>query len=116
MEAPATAIIAGARDGSGKPFIALDIRYIAKSGTLYVFVMGWPDRYGVIEPLASPGKIGIMVRLESEEKQQWSQDSSGLKVTMPAEKPATRLWWSVEATHNGRMRAEFRQRRSLKGS
>ena len=95
MEAPATAIIAGARDGSGKPFIALDIRYIAKSGTLYVFVMGWP---------------------ESEEKQQWSQDSSGLKVTMPAEKPATRLWWSVEATHNGRMRAEFRQRRSLKGS
>ena len=78
---------AGARDSGGKPFTALDVRFTAKGSTLYAFVMGWPDRETVIKSLASAGKIANVELLGFKGKLQWSQDESGLKVAMPAEKP-----------------------------
>jgi alpha-L-fucosidase len=77
---------AGARD-SGKPFTALDIRFTASGNTLYAFVMGWPDQQAVIKSLASSGKVANVELLGFKGKLQWSQDESGLKVAMPAEKP-----------------------------
>jgi alpha-L-fucosidase len=77
---------AGGRD-SGKPFTAQDVRFTAKGSTLYAFVMGWPEREIVIKSLASAGKIGNVELLGFKGKLQWSQDESGLKVAMPAEKP-----------------------------
>jgi alpha-L-fucosidase len=77
---------AGARD-SGRPFTALDVRFTARGGTLYAFVMGWPEREVVIKSLASPGKVANVELLGFKGKLQWSQDESGLKVAMPAEKP-----------------------------
>jgi alpha-L-fucosidase len=78
---------AGARDSSSKPFTALDVRFTAKGGTLYAFLMGWPDREAVIKSLASAGKIGNVELLGFKGKLQWSRDESGLNVAMPAEKP-----------------------------
>jgi alpha-L-fucosidase len=77
---------AGGRD-SGKPFTAQDVRFTAKGNTLYAFVMGWPQREAVIKSLASAGKIANVELLGFMGKLQWSQDESGLKVAMPAEKP-----------------------------
>jgi len=77
---------AGARD-SGKPFTALDVRFTAKGATLYAFVMGWPDRETVIKSLASPAKIANVELLGFKGTLQWSQNESGLRVPMPAEKP-----------------------------
>jgi alpha-L-fucosidase len=77
---------AGGRD-SGKPFTAQDVRFTAKGNTLYAFMMGWPDREAVIKSLASAGKIANVELLGFKGKLQWSQDETGLKVAMPAEKP-----------------------------
>jgi len=49
-------------------------------------MMGWPDREAVIKSLASAGKIANVELLGFKGKLQWSQDETGLKVAMPAEK------------------------------
>jgi alpha-L-fucosidase len=77
---------AGGRD-SGKPFTAQDVRFTAKGGTVYAFVMGWPEREVVIKSLAPAGKVANVELLGFKGKLQWSQDEAGLKVAMPAEKP-----------------------------
>jgi len=77
---------AGGRD-SGKPFTAQDVRFTAKGATLYAFIMGWPEREAVIKSLASSAKVANVELLGFKGKLQWSQNETGLTVTMPAEKP-----------------------------
>ena len=75
-----------------KDLTASDVRFTTKGATLYAFVMGWPDYQAVVRPLATNtalrvGKIENVELLGFDGKLDWSQDSSGLKVVMPAQKP-----------------------------
>lgn len=69
-----------------------EVRFTAKGNTLYAFVMGWPDRFALIKPLAtvskfSPPKIQNVELLGYKDKLQWAQDEQGLTVIMPKEAP-----------------------------
>jgi alpha-L-fucosidase len=75
-----------------KDLTAADVRFTTKGDTLYAFVMGWPDYQTVIRPLATNtalrvGKIQNVELLGFDGKLDWSQDNSGLKIMMPAQKP-----------------------------
>ena len=75
-----------------KDLTAADVRFTTNGDTLYAFVMGWPDYQAVIRPLATNtglrvGKIQNVELLGFDGKLDWTQDSSGLKVMMPAQKP-----------------------------
>ena len=75
-----------------KDLSAADVRFTTKGDTLYAFVMGWPEFQTVIRPLATGtalrvGKIQNVELLGYDGKLDWSQDGSGLKVMMPAQKP-----------------------------
>ena len=69
-----------------------DVRFTTKDGTLYAFVMGWPEGDAVIRPLAtnssvSVGRIQNVQLLGFKGKLRWTQDDAGLKVRLPPEKP-----------------------------
>jgi alpha-L-fucosidase len=75
-----------------KEMTASDVRFTTKGGTLYAFVMGWPEFQTVIKPLATHtalrvGKIQNVELLGFDGKLDWSQDDSGLKIMAPAKKP-----------------------------
>ncbi len=75
-----------------KDLTAEEVRFTTKGGTLYAFVMGWPEQEAVIKPLATngpqnAGKIGNVQLLGFKGKLKFTQDAAGLKVQMPARKP-----------------------------
>jgi len=94
-EGPATETVsesAAFNEKNRKDLTAADVRFTTKSDTLYAFVMGWPEFRTIIRPLATDtalrvGKIQNVELLGYDGKLDWSQDSSGLKVMMPAQKP-----------------------------
>jgi len=94
-EGPAVDAVAKAvafNENKRKDLTAADVRFTTKGDTLYAFVMGWPEFQTVIRPLATNtalrvGKIQNVELLGFDGKLDWSQDGSGLKVTMPAQKP-----------------------------
>jgi alpha-L-fucosidase len=74
-----------------KDLTAEDIRFTTKNSTLYVFVMGWPDKAAVVNALGlassqSPGKVRNVELLGYKGDLKWQQDESSLRVEMPAEK------------------------------
>lgn len=78
---------AGRRD-----FTAEEIRFTSKGGTLYAFVMGWPEKQAVIKPLATtsqlaPPKVRNVELLGFKGRVKWVQDENGLTVQMPEQKP-----------------------------
>lgn len=86
---PATQIAASDpkfNESKRKELTAEDIRFTTRGERLYVFLMGWPQKQAVIAPLAT-GKIENVEMLGHKGKLQWTQDETGLKVQMPAEKP-----------------------------
>jgi len=79
-------------ENSRKALTAADVRFTTKGPTLYAFVMGLPETEAVIVPLASnsqyaTGKINHVRLLGFNDKVQWEQDETGLKIQLPAEKP-----------------------------
>ena len=65
-----------------KDLTAADVRFTTNDGTLYAFVMGWPDYQAVITPLAMNtefrvGKIQNVELLGFGGPLRWSQDYSG---------------------------------------
>jgi len=81
---------AGARD-TGKPFTAQDVRFTSKGKMLYAFVMGWPEKEVIIGSLGTgskpeAGKVQNVELLGFKGKVEWSQEATGLRVQMPAEK------------------------------
>ena len=75
-----------------KDLSAADVRFTTNGNTLYAFAMGWPDYQSVIRPLATNtalrvGKIQNVELLGFDGKLDWSQDNTGLRVMMPAQKP-----------------------------
>jgi alpha-L-fucosidase len=78
---------------SRKPLGPEDVRYTTKSGALYAFMMGWPQREATIRGLAPGGahrvgKIQNVELLGFTGKLQWRQDDNGLSVQMPPVRPA----------------------------
>jgi alpha-L-fucosidase len=66
---------------------ATDVRFTTKGRNLYAFVMGWPEKQAVVNSLGlgSAEKIGKVELLGRGEKLQFTQDASGLAVSLPAE-------------------------------
>jgi alpha-L-fucosidase len=76
-----------------KALTAEDIRFTTRGQTLFAFIMGWPEKRAIIAPLATNGKhvkgrIGDVELLGFAGKIKWTQDSEGLKVELPPEKPS----------------------------
>jgi alpha-L-fucosidase len=79
----------GARDV--RPYTAQDIRFTTKKDALYAFMMDWPGEQATIASLASgksPGAVQRVELLGHRGELQFTQDGDGLKVRLPAEKPA----------------------------
>jgi alpha-L-fucosidase len=67
-----------------KDLTADEIRFTQKGGHVYAFVMGWPAGEVTIK---SVDKVHGVELLGHRGKLKYTQDASGLKVTMPPEKP-----------------------------
>lgn len=90
-EKPEAGHFGGARDVRSKPYTAADLRFTTKGGALYAIVMELPaaGQPVVVKSLAtnSPhakGKVTAVTLLGHTGPLQWSQDETGLKVTLPA--------------------------------
>jgi alpha-L-fucosidase len=94
-DGPGTAASAtGARfnEQSRKALTAEDVRFTTKGKTLYALLMGWPEKEGVVRPLATTSKLGVgrirsVQLLGFKGKLKWTQDEAGLKVQMPPARP-----------------------------
>ncbi len=75
-------------------FTAEDVRFTAKKGELFAFVMGVPEREAVIAPLAPSrghlkGKIERVTLVGHDTPLKWTlDDTAGLKIELPEAKPA----------------------------
>jgi alpha-L-fucosidase len=79
-------------EGKKPDLSALDIRFTTKGKTLYALVQGWPAGELVIQSLASespqqPGKALDVRLLGRDEALKFTQDTTGLRVTLPSAKP-----------------------------
>jgi len=71
---------------------AQDFRFTTKKGALYALVMGWPEPSAAREMLLQPlgtaaGQVQNVELLGHAGRIKWSQDASGLRIALPAEKP-----------------------------
>ncbi len=80
----------GARDVRSKPYTAADLRFTTNAGTLYAFVLAWPeDRSVLVKSLATGAstaggrKATDVTLLGYDGKIAWSQDAAGLHVRLP---------------------------------
>jgi alpha-L-fucosidase len=74
-----------------KDLTAEDVRFTAKGGSVYAFVMGWPEKEAVVNALGltspqAPGRILNVELLGYKGKLNWKQEEAALKVEMPREK------------------------------
>jgi len=77
---------------SRRAFDANDVRFTTKGDVLYAFVMGQPKFRSVIRSLALDtalrvGRITSVELVGSEAKIAWTQDQSGLLISVPEELP-----------------------------
>jgi alpha-L-fucosidase len=87
-EGPGTQVKAQAafNEGGRKDLTAEDIRYTAKGGKLYAFVMGWPEREAVLKSVTQP--VEQVELLGYQGKMRWMQNETGLRVPMPPVQPS----------------------------
>ena len=83
----------GFNERNRKDLTAADVRFTTKGGTLYAFVMGWPEREAEIATLALGGKTGVgkirsVELLGHKGKLKYTQDERSLRITLPPEKPS----------------------------
>ncbi len=80
-------------EGKKPDLTAADIRFTTKGKSLYAFVQGWPARPELIlQSLATnspqqPGKAVDIHLLGRDESLKFTQDTTGLRVILPANKP-----------------------------
>jgi len=90
--APAeTAANEGFNERNRKDLTANDVRFTAKNGALYAFVMGTPEGEVVVPTLALGGKLEVgkihsVEVLGHKSKVKFTQDETALKVELPREK------------------------------
>ena len=92
--APAAGQQMGFNERNRKDLTAADVRFTAaRNGTLYAFVMGWPEsKEAVVPALALGGKTGTgkihnVDLLGHKGKIKFTQDQTALRVELPPEKP-----------------------------
>jgi alpha-L-fucosidase len=90
---PAVAGSASFNESQRRDLTAEDVRFTTKSGTLYAFVMGWPDYQVRIQSLAQEtalrvGKIENVELLGDPRKLTWQQSREGLTIQVPREAPS----------------------------
>jgi alpha-L-fucosidase len=87
-EGPGTQVKADAafNEGGRKDLTAADVRYTTKSKTLYAFVMGWPEREAVLRSVTD--KVEGVELLGHPGALRFTQDATGLRVTMPSVQPS----------------------------
>ncbi len=73
-------------DTKRSDFTGEDIRFTSKEGTLYATVLAWPGSTLTIKSLANHS-VQRVTLLGHEDQLEFSVDSSGLHITMPAAKP-----------------------------
>jgi len=90
-----TEVFEGAfQDTKRTEFTARDVRFTTRGDVLYAIVLGWPENGEIaIRSLGTgqaryPMAIKQVGLLGSKGAVQWSRDTSGLKVKLPAEKPS----------------------------
>jgi alpha-L-fucosidase len=71
-----------------------DMRFTTNGATLYVFVQGWPAGESVVRSLGTasaqqPGKVEGVEMLGYTEPLRFTQEPAGLRVKLPASKPAS---------------------------
>lgn len=71
-----------------------DIRFTTKGKTMFAFVQGWPEKPVAIASLGTasdqqPGKVAGVRMLGRNEPLKFTQDATGLQVTLAGDKPAT---------------------------
>jgi len=77
-------------DSAEYQFSAKDFRFTTKPNTVYAIVLAWPaDGKLVVRslPKSTAGTVTSVSLLGYKGKLQWTQDDSGLTVTLPAAKP-----------------------------
>jgi alpha-L-fucosidase len=83
----------GPDDPPNESFTGREIRFTTQGDTLYALVMDWPGDRAVVTALAAgapylpAGKIETVELLGHSGTLEFAQDSEGLKVKMPGEKP-----------------------------
>jgi alpha-L-fucosidase len=77
---------AGFNERNRKELTADEIRFTTKGDRLFAFVMGWPNGELVVKSVDA--KVRNIELLGHKGKLKWSQNESGLKITLPAEKPS----------------------------
>jgi len=81
-------------DTKRRAFTAQDVRFTTKDGALYAIVLGWPERgEAIIQSLGAQLKlytaeIGEVTMLGHKGPLTWSRGARGLRVKLPAERPA----------------------------
>jgi alpha-L-fucosidase len=93
-EGPSTAtklVTSNFNEDKQKDLTSDDVRFTAKGGSVYAFVMGWPAKDAVVKALGlasdqAPGAIRNVSLLGYNGKLDWKQDESSLRVKMPPEK------------------------------
>ena len=77
-----------------KAFTAEDIRFTTKNNTLYAFILKWPEGDKVVIRTLNKEAENLQAvkMLGSEESLQWTQESDGLHVQLPKDKPGELAW------------------------
>jgi alpha-L-fucosidase len=100
-EGPSTKVVVASNgkefdpnEGKKPDLTASDVRFTTKGSTIYAFVQGWPDGPAVIQSLGTnsqqnPAKISSVQLLGRDQNLKFTQDTSGLKVALPADRPPT---------------------------
>jgi alpha-L-fucosidase len=70
------------------PYTANDIRFTFNNGSLYAWLMAWPESNKVlIRSLQGPNKISSVYLLGYKNKLKWKQTAQGLEIILPTAKP-----------------------------
>ena len=82
----------GFNEGKGKPFTGEDVRFTTKDGTLYMIVLGVPQKDLQVRSLGAAAKllnknIARISLLGSQEKVTWSQAGDALTINLPKKIP-----------------------------
>ncbi|HVN04750.1 MAG TPA: alpha-L-fucosidase [Bryobacteraceae bacterium] len=87
-DGPSTQLKADAafNENARKDLTAADIRYTTKGGTLYAFVMRWPDEMAILPSVTE--RVENVEMLGYRGSMHWAQNPSGLKVPTPAMQPS----------------------------
>jgi alpha-L-fucosidase len=83
-----TQVVAGSfQDAARNPFTGNDIRFTAKRGVLYAIALDWPENGKLTIKSLADQPVRTVRLLGSSANLKWTQDSAGLSIELPAQRP-----------------------------